>query len=85
MLKWREGVLDESFVSDGCEVKASSMADWTLAREGFVVVRMGEKEVGSVMCRLRTLRGVELTASLERERNEVAREAAMFGILFRGW
>lgn len=76
VLKWRV-VVDVDASADVCEVFASSMAVWTLAREGLVVVRMGETDEGPVMWRERALRGVELAASLVRVRREVALEAAM--------
>ena len=60
---------------------ASSIAVWTFAREGFVVVRMGETEDGPVIWRERAFRGVELAVSLVRARREFALETAMFVIV----
>jgi hypothetical protein len=77
VLKCLAGV-EEVLGSEGSLLRASSIALWTFAREGFVVVRMGETEDGPVIWRLRAERGVLLEASLLKERREVALEAAMF-------
>lgn len=79
VLNWRV----EGWISDlEWEDFASSIAVLTAAREGLVVVRMGETEVGPVIWRERALRGVEVAASLVRARREVALETAMICIVF---
>jgi hypothetical protein len=81
VLKWRVERVSWDFSEVAWEDFASSIAVWTFAREGFVVVRIGETEEGPVIWRERAFRGVELAASLVRARREFALETAMFVIV----
>lgn len=77
-LRVREVLKVRPVGSRGTRFFALSMAVATAAREGLVVVRVGEEEEGPVMWRERVvLRGVVAAVSFERARREVVRGAAI--------